>query len=303
MIRDVVAFPDGSFACADDELRNSFPPIRARIRIFDDVYAEKANREIWQRTYKACTLIGHSDAVPQFRQLYTFVRELRADLGAGHKIIWDHDERLQICLALSRLVHPTNISCEYSARFYIDEGRTDRVIPGPAKEFGSRAWISNEHGRNWLSIDEAGELARIVDAYYQSESRLPRRTKQAFWYLEYAFRTEFLDVRWPLICIGLESLVHTDRSSSTRQFSRRVSQLANELDICDFPSEKAKEVYETRCALAHGQLFRDLSPYNLDLYDLAESTLRLVLKKVILDPDYAQRFVSEESIREAYPIG
>lgn len=303
MIKDVVFFTNTSYANANEALRACNPPASARIPIYHNVYAEKLSGEIWSETRKACTLIGHQDATPQFGALYAFARDLEGDLDHENRIIWDHDERLQACIGLSRLIHPTNISFEYSARFLIEGDGHRRVIPGPTKGFGGKAWTSRADGRNWLSIYELMELASVAQAFFISESQLPIRIKQALWYLEYAFRTELLDVRWPLVCIGLESLIHTDFKRSTRQFSRRVSRLANEIGIGDFAIEKAKEVYETRSALAHGNLFRDLNAYNLEIYEKAEDTLRLVIKKAILETAYRQRFASKESVQDAYPLG
>ena len=302
VIKDIVVYPNSSFVRASDDLRRSFPPIKDRIRIFDDVYAEKLNRDTWEKTYRSCTLIGHKDATPQFTQLYAFVRELQGEIENKQSMIWDHDERLQLCLGLSRIVYPTNISFEFAARFIYEGEKLRNVIPGPVKEFGAKAWISRDDVRDWLSIDEAKELASVVEAFYRSESMLPKRVKRALWYLEYAFRTEFLDVRWPLICTGLESLIHTDRQRSTMQFSRRVSLLADRMGICDFTYERVKEAYNTRCTLVHGKLFRDMDPYQLDLYEKTENTLRLAIKKAILEPDFASTFSSEERIKAVYPV-
>ena len=302
MIKDVVFFTNVSYANASEELRTAYPPVTARIPIYHDVYAEKPSRELWRETREACTLIGHQDATPQFRELYAFARDLEDELDNENRIIWDRDERLQVCLGLSRLIHPTNVSFEYSARFFVEDGNSRRVVPGPVMGFGGKAWISRADGRNWLSIDEIIELASVARAFYTPGSQLPTRIKQALWYLEYAFRTELLDVRWPLVCIGLESLIHTEFGHSTAQFSRRVSMLADETGISDFTVEKTKEVYETRSALAHGKLFRDLDAYNLDIYEKAEDTLRLVIKKAILEPSYGQRFASIQSVRDAYSI-
>lgn len=301
LIKDIAFFPNSSINTADEDDRSSYSPIKNRFLIADDIYIEKLPKELWQEVFRICTLIGREDAVPQFSQLYAFVREFRGEIVHHLSIRWDHDERLQLCMGLSRIIHPTTISSGYSARIIEGDG-IRRIIPGPANDFGAAAWLSGVKSRNWLTVSDAEELKGLVSAFFLNASQLPKRIKQAIWYTEYAFRTFHLDIRWPLACMGLESLIHTDRIQSTKQFSSRVSKIAQELGMLDFTEQEVTEAYETRSALAHGQLLRDLDPYKIDIYDKLEIVLRLVIKKAILEPTYANIFSSEERIRIAYPI-
>jgi hypothetical protein len=121
-------------------------------------------------------------------------------------------------------------------------------------------------------------------------------------YLEYAFRTHFIDVRWPLVCIGLEYLIHTDRTNSTKQFTFRVTKLAEEAGKSNFDEDKAKEAYAMRSMLVHSQLLRDLEENKLELYQEIEELLRIVIKRAILDSTFAEIFSSDERIRNKWPI-
>ncbi|MFC2166166.1 hypothetical protein ACFLT2_14355, partial [Acidobacteriota bacterium] len=189
---------------------------------------------------------------------------------------WDKDEKLQTCIALSRLVQPTTISFEYSASVVYLNDRVNEIIPGPVSGFGAHAWVATEESRNWLTEIEGEELSELFINY--KKSNLPQRIRQALWYLEYIFRLSHLDIRWPLLCTALESLIHTDKYRSTRQFSKRVSKLANEVGIHNFDETKAEQAYNYRSTLIYGKLLRDLEHYEAELYIGMEEILIKVLK-------------------------
>lgn len=122
------------------------------------------------------------------------------------------------------------------------------------------------------------------------------------WFLEYVFRSYYIDLRWPLVCIGLEHLIHTDRYNSTKQFSSRVSILAEELGVSGFYEKKAREAYALRSTLVHGQRLRDLEEYEVELYEEIEGILRGAIKKAILDYSFARIFESDDAIKERWPL-
>ena len=298
-ITDIAIFQTTSLLRDSDNIRRTYPPIQRRMQIDSDIYIEEINRELAEMVQNACEPSGYGPAHPRRPQVYSFVRD-NAPEEPHYK--WDSDERLQICMALSRLVHPTSISSRYSARVYSDNNEVRNIEPGPIFDFGADAWIANDDVRNWMTEDEASQLRNLFSSYYSSLETLPPRVKSAIWYLEYAFRTYYLDVRWPLLCIGFESLIHTDRIKSTRQFSKRVSKLAEEIQTENLNEQRAEEAYELRSALAHGQLLRDLDDYKAELYEILETVLREVLKKAILDTSFSVIFSSPDIIREKWPV-
>ena len=300
--RDIAFFTNGSFLRADDELQQAHVPIKNRIEIVDDISMQKLPKTLWKRIADSCTLGGLQDATRQFTQLYAFVRELHGWPTDSDRTRWDHDERLLICISLSRIIHPTSISFKYSVRVFYDGEEIVDVIPGPVGGFGAEVWLSPNDRRDWLTDEDARNVSAIVTAYFASQSRLCTRVKQALWYLEYAYRTEFLDVRWPLVCMGLESFVHTDKKWSTAQFVNRVPKIAEQVGIRDFNEDNASEAYDMRSKLAHGQLLRDIGENNLELYEKVETTLRLAIKKAILEPSFNSLFSRDDKIREIYPI-
>lgn len=299
---DFAFFANDSFVRAAEELRKSYVPIKNRNEITDDIYIQQMPKDLWKLIADSCTVSGMVDAQRQFTQLYAFVREYSSWPEGPNRIIWDHDERLQLCMGLSRIVHPTTISFEYSGRVLYEGHGIIEVIPGPATGFGAHAWVSSDDWRNWLTEDDARDISALVRAFFRPDSQLCTRVKQSLWYLEYAYRTEFLDIRWPLICMGLESLIHTDKRNSTLQFKKRVSKMAEHVGIQDFPENKAEEAYGMRCALAHGQLLRDMGQIKQELYEKVENVLRLAIKRAILEPPYNLMFSNDEKIREYFPL-
>jgi hypothetical protein len=302
LVRDIAFFTNASFMHAGKESRKLHVPIINRIQITDEISIQRLPKNLWDRVADSCTLGGLLDATRQFTQLYAFVRELHSWPEGPDRIAWDHDERLQLCIGLSRIVHPTSISFKYSGRVIYEDSKIIEVIPGPATGFGAHAWLSRDDCRDWLTEDDAGEISTLVTAYFAPESQLCTRVRQALWYLEYAYRTFLLDIRWPLVCMGLESLVHTDMWGSTKQFAKRVTKIAEQVGIPEFPEDKAREAYEMRSALVHGQLLRDMDQTKLELYEKAESILRLAIKSAILEPSYNLIFSCDDKIRENFPI-
>lgn len=296
-IKDVAIFPTPDFNAPNGDTAQAYPPLNTRKIIRNDTFIEKLPRDLSDQIMTACEPKGASDYVRQFGQLYSFIRK---NAPATPPLEWDSDERLQICIGLSRIIHPTTISFGYSARIrHIDEAILE-IIPGPVSGFGAHAYVSSENCRNWLTESEANELAKLVELYFSTD--LPTRIRQAVWYLEYAFRTYFLDIRWPLICMGLESLIHTDKKKSTKQFSFRVSKLAKDIGRNSFNEDRAEDAYATRSSLVHGQKISNLEGNKLSLYEELENILREAIKKSILDNSFAAIFVSDNNIRDKWPI-
>lgn len=297
-IKDVAIFTNSGISQAGQEEIKQFPPIQNKLIIADDVFIDKLQREESLKVFSACEPRGFNFSPQrQFVQLYSFIR---VEAPESPPLEWDSDERLQLCIGLSRLIHPTTISFEYSGRVRYENNNIFEIIPGPIAGFGAKTWVAREEYRNWLTESEGKELSSLFQTYFKVD--LPKRVKGALWYLEYAFRSPFLDVRWLLVCIGLEYLIHTDRHNSTKQFSFRVAKLAEEVGKSNFNEDKAREAYGMRSTLVHGQLLRDLEEHKLELYGEIEELLRMVIKKAILDSAFVGLFSSDENIREKWPI-
>jgi len=232
--------------------------------------------------------------VKQSPQLYSFVRN-----ATNYTNLWDWelDQRLETCVALSRLVHPTSFPLEYHVKISLDdEGKLHELIPLSGAYRG--AWIA-ERERDWLTENDCVELQKLIA---QLPLMLPNRLSRAFWYNEYAARTYFGDVRWTLIATALEALVHTDRISSTAQFVGRTEELARAAGLSGYTRDEAARFYDRRSSLAHGQGQGTLLPEDQTLYVLGEDLLRAILRRAILEPTFATTFENADSVRKNWPI-
>lgn len=297
-IKDVAIFTNAHFGQSDPETKESFPPIQTKLIIADDIFIDKLPREESLKIFSACEPRGFNFRPQrQFGQLYSFIR---TNAPESPPTVWDSDKRLQLSIGLSRIIHPTTISFGYSSRVRYENNNIMEIIPGPVAGFGAQTWVASEEHRNWLTKSEGKELSTLFQTY--QNTNLPKRVKGAIWYLEYAFRSYYIDLRWPIICIGLEYLIHTDIQKSTKQFTFRIAKLAEEVGMSNFNEDRAREVYTMRSTLVHGQLLRDLGKYKFGLYEEVERLLRMILKKAILDSGFARIFESDNQIRERWPI-
>lgn len=275
-------------------------PPRERFQLADDLWEGKLEKKTAERVLDSCEPPGYWPKKPKrlFSQLYAFVREPAPAEPSG---IWDSDLRLQTCIALSRLIQPTSIGFEYAARItYNSDGSVSEIIPGPVKGFGAEAYVANKNGCNWLARNDLNALKEILR--HLPLSNFPQRVQRALWYHEYAARSRDVSVRWTLICTALEALVHTDLHGSTKQFTKRVSQLASELGTIQFSEDAAKEAYEFRSRISHGQGSATLDINTQGLYEQMEEVPRETIVRAMRDPDFARIFERDEGIRTQWPL-
>jgi len=223
---------------------------------------------------------------------------------------WDPDHRLSLAMRMSRLVHPTSLAYEFSARVVENEGSPDRIIaPSYIKGWGTRAYVVNTQ-MNWLTTDHASQLRQLLTVY--DHDALPERVKSALFYFEYAALTYFIDLRWVSLTTACESLIHIDGerdpanpqrfAGSTQVFVTRMSQLTRAVLGAALPEVDLRAMYRARSALAHGQDFTGLTSENRRLYVLHEDTLRAILRKVVLEQAFAATFQDDTSIQATLPL-
>lgn len=296
-IQEVVIFTNIGYVESTDELKASFPPPKETIVLAEDLRLEKLERSLASRIMDSCEPLGEWSKPPirAFSQLYSFVRDPAPD---DEPYQWERDQRLQTCIAYSRIIHPTSVSLEYSARLlYSDDGDLREIVPGPVNGHAACAYVVPSH-RDWLTADDCESLKQLLNNSWTS---FPERLKRAFWYHEYAAGIHRLDLRWTLICTALEALIHTDRVHSTRQFIVRVSGLSKE-GAHEFPEDDASLAYELRSRLSHGGELENATPAELSLFQAMEAVLRGTLKKALVDPDFSNVFQSDNAIRQRWPI-
>ena len=265
-----------------------YPPVE-RFQLADDISITQLSKEVAEQVMDCleARVFGWPTPTRQSPQLYTFVR---TNVDAN---IWDWkpDQKLEMCVALSRLVHPTSIPLSLHAKIKTDsDGKLLELIPSETEPRG--AWIA-DRDRDWLTEEDARNLKDLVSHLPLS---VPTRISRALWYFEMAARNYFADVRWTLISTGLEALIHTERGHSTHQFKTRVTKLATHLGMTAFTVDTAFSFYDLRSQLSHGQALGTLSPKEQELYRLAEDVLRGILLRSIKDKTLASTFDNKAAI-------
>jgi len=197
-------------------------------------------------------------------------------------------------MTLSRLVRPTSIGVRCAARLIFDADDNLMEIAPANLDIGVRAWVADE-SRNWLRDEDLPRLRRLVDRF--DPEVLSSRPQRAFWFFEHACRTLWIDVRWPLMTIALEALVHTDRRHSTRQFVERILTLSGRIGGPEVSEDELREIYDRRSHLAHGAGLGALDAEARRLYLKMEAVLRRILEAIVLEPATAAIFEDEANIR------
>jgi hypothetical protein len=299
-VRDVIlqaTTPD--MRVADEVFRNE-PPISERMPIEHDLWAGPLGMETAEAVFSACRPPGLNFGPPRWNYYhYALVRDM--EWSAGASLNWDHDRRLQDCLLLSRLVHPTTIATCYAARLFYRDGTIAQIVPGPTQGLGAYAWVNGRNWRNWLTTSDLGEIQMLL-ARYDFE-KLPRRIRKALRHFLYACFTYELEIRFTLVVTGLEALVNAHKRDVTKQFKRRLNLVGADLGIA-ITEEEAKEAYDYRSNFVHGQFLQgqDISEKVQDSYIRLETLLRVMVKQCIADLQFAGKFESEAAINAAYPI-
>ena len=248
---------------------------------------------------------------PPGRQRFDLAIDLRgAPLYAFQRVnaprephfTWDSDDRLQLCVALSRFVRPTSISLSYAVRVigHLTTGLHE-IIPGPVRGSGGEAWTATpEH--DWLTLDDFRELRVLIAAFLPKPFAIGSRLQHAMWYHEYAARTYVVDVRLPFIATAVEALVTTSSGSPTRHFIKRLPQLAAQLGLQAISNADATEMYSLRSNLIHGAKHGGLGTDDLEFYRRMEDVVRLTLKRAVIDDEFRAIFDTAGAIDAAFPV-
>lgn len=273
-------------------------PIGKRIDLANDLYIDILPTDFEQKIFKACKPKGYCfDPTLLFSQMYSFVRKNPPN---GDDLKWDEDRRLQLCIALSRLIHPTSISTEYAARMFLtSESNIKKIVPGPVSGHSSKAFVVDTNLDCLTEID-VQNLKQLIEAFEKKPLEDP--LARAMWYHEYAARSYEIDLRWTLVATGIEAIVHTDCYKSTRQFVERIQKLSIAVGAGNITKDQAGKMYEFRSSLAHGQGLGGITPEMKELYKKMEDILRLTIKKSILQASFRDLLSDPDKIRKKWPV-
>lgn len=299
-VRDVVLIRDMRHAATGASGVYELTPTHF-IRVTDDVELGPAyapDDKLPDAIRRACSAPGENfNPVLHETYIYVLVRH-RAPTQNQSLFNWDSDQRLQVCIALSRLIRPTSMDFHLSARI-IGTGDTRQIVPGAVYGFGCRAWTSTP-GRDWLDQADVDAWGTLADQYFKSTP--PDRLRRAMWYHEYAARSFLLEVRTPMCVTGLEALVNTDPFHAGRQFRKRIARLAIAVGASPVSQQRARDMYELRSKLVHGESIAG-TPYpdHLNIYMHMEEILRLTLRQSIQDASFASQFTAKATVDAAFP--
>ncbi|HEU4658485.1 MAG TPA: hypothetical protein VFR97_13210 [Capillimicrobium sp.] len=324
-IRDVILCPTGAGGGNADDYR-AHPPVASpmfrRLEESDprpahlgrNLRIDRLSDDEADIVLRACTPRGHNFApVKQFGQRYTFILDVDPQQWEIRPHGWDPDGVLHDALAMSRLVRDHGFSLEYAARIitWQDGKQVVTWTRGPLTNA-----FTVRHERDWLTYDEAEQLAQLLDSYWAVKDHLPPRVTRAMWRAEYATSIQWGDVSLPTIVSGLEALLKTERGYATKQFKERATALASEVGVDGVTEEWAESIYDARSDWVHGasvKLFaldpsRAGGPSNLTesqaFRDLAtvQDLLRAAIRKAVQDEGFRERFVSDASVRSHWPV-
>lgn len=299
-VRDVIVQPTTPGIRVADEVFMAEAPIMARFDLGADLWAGPLDRPTIDAVFDACRAPGQNfnPARSNFYH-YCFVRDMEATPGAS--LNWDHDRRLQDCLLMARLVHPTTVATCYSARLFYRDHQILQIVPGPTQGLGAYAWVNGNSWRNWLTSSDIEEVRRLLISY--DSEKLRGRLGRAVRHFLYACYTYELDIRFTLVVTGLEALVNARNRGVTAQFKKRLCMAGQDVGVM-ITEDAAKEAYEYRSNFVHGQLLQgqNISEKVQQSYLPLETLLRLLIKRSIADSHFASRFESESAIEAAYPV-
>jgi len=295
--------PHATISNAFDE-----PMFAAETRIADDIFISPVDRGLGDLILRACDPPGENFAPIRsgYRPLLAIARRpAPRDDGLS---VFDADRRLQMAVALTRLIRPTSVGLRYSVRIIGDPISGPRqVCPGPVSHMDAYAWTSYPD-RDWIAPSDADAIRELCCAYFalprepEHQRRLNLKLTRALYYHEYAAHHREIDVRCTLIATALEALLNTNPVRATWQFTSRIRRLAVDVGAEKVSGARATAMYELRSRLAHGVGLGNATPEHFAIYAHMESVLRRCLAKSILEPQFAARFDTADSIDAAFPL-
>jgi len=265
-----------------------------------DFWIDRLDAELAKNIQQACQPRHHRiDDTPGANGLYAFVRKV----SASEKSKYEGMSELHSVIALSRLVNPTSTGDRYCAHVW-QFGAKDSAIYA-IQYRGASPDVSLVNGRrDWLSVQDGETLKKLMPWLSKT---MHKRIHRAYWNHEFAQRSYYLDVKFPLIVSGFEALMNTREDRVRAQFRERVRLLANDFSI-SFSDDELNAAYTLRSQLLHAQSFLfDLqtvlpqSEHSV-LYEKLETLLQQTLLRCLLDDSFGDRFSSESEVERHWPL-
>jgi hypothetical protein len=238
----------------------------------------------------------------QFRQLYSFARR---NAPEDALFTFDSDQVVETALQLSRLIVLNSHCTEWAVRVlrdYFPAGENPQLVPARCfRRFFAFHVLTGE--RDWLTQEEAEALGRLLRRHAEVKDDLPERVTNGMWMAEWGARVPYFQPALVNTVTCLEALLKTDRPKLKAQFVDRTCALAEELEVDGVTVDAAAAFYEARSDTVHGGFVRieKESPEALRLV-VFQKLLMKALRRAIEDSPFCERFLSAETVREAWRV-
>lgn len=308
-VTDVVLARD-PYGEQDDKSRREIVWFDSPIEIVPEVTIEPVETEFSRAIMDACEPRGEEyRPVRQWGSPYGFFRR-PAKPPESEGLSLDPDSLLYVCIALSRLVHPTAIGFEYAARVRVWVNGARQIVPNSDIRTNPYAFVQHTK-ENWLNPSDVPAISRLARSYL--DNRPPARVRTGLWHYESAAHSYYLDTRWLELTIALEGLVHIhdekiatgtgkERWVGSREcFVKRLSGLGKVDAALTMSEDDLRHIYGMRSLVAHGGL-PGMDPATSALYEKLDDFVRAVLRKAVADPIFAAIFATHTSIQTALPL-
>ena len=300
-IFDVVSLPTLRFPVNQVEWDAS-PPIEPDFFLAADFWIGRLPQGVASESLiDACSPSGfnfHPSRNSGYR--YAFCRKFDPPSYGPEHLRWDHDGVLRRALFVSRLIHPTTIAPNYSARLFLEKGELKTIVPGPVQGDFAHVWIVATKWRDWLTKDEAERLRDFLPLYIEHP---PERVRRARRHIDHAFHAFYLDQRTASLVSGFESLLKVERHAATAQFKLRVPALAGVVGLTVTPDD-AQALYDDRSVYVHGRTpnYTDVSDELIERYNKFETVLRCALFRASTDPTFGDLFSTDGTIARTFGL-
>lgn len=300
-IYDVVLQPTMLFQVNQHEWE-AFPPIETDLFLDSDYWIGVLPCNVTSdsviEAYSPAGFNFHPSRNTGYR--YAFCRKVNPpNLGPEH-LGWDHDGVIRKTLFISRLIHPTTVCPQYSARLFLVDGELKTIVPGPIQGDLTHVWIVAKHyWRDWLTKAEGEQLSSDMARFNWDSA--PERVRRARSHIDHSFRAFYLDQRIASLVSAFESLLKIERNKATAQFKLRVPALAQKVGS-SINADEAEALYDDRSVYVHGRTpnYMDVSDEVIERYNRFESVLRCALLRASTDSAFAQLFLSDTAITDAF---
>jgi hypothetical protein len=315
-VRDVILVPSSTAA---GDWRNE-PPAEEQVELGRGLSLAPVDHDEAELVFNACTPRGHYFfPVRQFGALYAFSQEVPLDVYAQHRFRFDTDGVVITALQLSRFVRDNGYTTEYAARIVDYADGQKQVVPHGQHYFAFLLTNRLRDDRDWLTAVEAAELARLLEAYWANMDALPTQVNLAISLSEGVVHQTTRERALVMLFMGLEALLNTSKHQVTKQISKRLVMLAQEVRVEGISRRFAEQMYDDRSSPAHGQELRlptatsakqrppERVAVNADREYFAklariQDALRTATRKAIEDPAFAAAFVDAAAIRVRFPV-